>query len=93
MRHRLPEIFPEGGAAGLTPNGVQAARAPSNFDSQHVTPNTPGAKPRVVTPAIPLAWPTGVGFGKDRIYVNDTYNRRVVRVDWTWALDKTLAVK
>ena len=74
-------------------NPILGFGAYGNFDSKYVPPDAPGAKPRVATPAIPLAWPTGVGFGKDRIYVNDTYNRRVVRVDWTWELDKTVEAK
>jgi hypothetical protein len=30
-------------------------------------------------PFYSLAWPTGAGFGENHLYVNDTYNRRVVR--------------
>jgi len=55
-----------------------------NFDSQYVNPNTDRGRenrPTVATPSIPLAWPTGVGVSGDHFYVNDTYNRRVVRVD------------
>lgn len=61
-----------------------------NFDSQYAGQD---GKPRVAVPAIPLAWPTGAGFAKDHIYVNDTYNRRAVRVDWTWTLSQTVEVK
>jgi hypothetical protein len=43
--------------------------------------------------AIPLAWPTGAGFGKDHLYVNDVYNRRVVRVNRTYALEATAPLR
>ena len=42
---------------------------------------------------IPLGWPTGAGFGRDHLYVNDVYNRRVVRVDPVYALETKLALK
>jgi hypothetical protein len=42
---------------------------------------------------IPLAWPTGAGFGKDRLYVNDVYNRRVVRVDHAYALEAVVPAR
>jgi hypothetical protein len=45
------------------------------------------------TAGIPLAWPTGAGFGKDRLYVNDVYNRRVVRVDHAYALEAVVAAR
>jgi len=59
-----------------------------NFDSQFVNPLPTDAKQQglaaISMPDIPLAWPTGAGFGQDHIYVNDTYNRRAVRVDVTF---------
>ena len=44
----------------------------------------------VPVPAIPLAWPIGVGVSQERIYVCDQLNRRVVRVDKTWAAETVL---
>jgi len=64
-----------------------------NFDSQYVPAGAKDQKPTVSGPAIPLAWPTGAGFGKDAIYVNDTYNRRIVRVDRTYAVEELSPVK
>jgi len=62
-----------------------------NFDSQFVRPGSD--KPIVDTPAIPLAWPTGAGVTAEHIYVNDTYARRVVRVDKTYAVEKISKVE
>jgi hypothetical protein len=42
--------------------------------------------------AIPLAWPTGAGFGRDRFYVNDVYNRRIVRIAPVYALEGSVAL-
>jgi hypothetical protein len=64
-----------------------------NFDSRYVPPGAREETPRIASPAIPLAWPTGAGFGKDAIYVNDTYNRRVARVEWTWAVERIVAAR
>ena len=68
-----------------------------NFDSQYVNPSLQEKgkepKPTVAVPAIPLAWPTGAGCSEDHIYVNDTYNRRIVRVDKVWAAETTCDVK
>ena len=58
-----------------------------NFDSQFVVPHAKDAKPTVAVPAIPLAWPTGSGFSEDHLYVNDTYCRRVVRLDKAFAAE------
>jgi DNA-binding beta-propeller fold protein YncE len=44
----------------------------------------------IPVPAIPLAWPIGVGVSRERIYVCDQLNRRVVRVDKTWAEERVL---
>ena len=57
-----------------------------NFDSQYAAGKTPAS-------TIPLAWPTGAGFGKDYLYVNDTYNRRVVQVRPTYVLDAVAMIK
>jgi hypothetical protein len=62
-----------------------------NFDSQYVHPDAAKrshAKPTVPRPEIPLAWPTGAGLSEDHVYVNDTYARRVVRVDKTFAVEE-----
>ncbi len=62
-----------------------------NFDSRYVPAGA--TRPVVDTPAIPLTWPTGAGFTKEHIYVNDTYSRRVVRVDKTYDVDKIVKVE
>jgi len=67
-----------------------------NFDSQYVNPNTEAGKagkPTVAVPEIPLAWPTGAGFSEGRVYVLDTYGRRIVRVDQTFAAEETCEVR
>ncbi|HUT35475.1 MAG TPA: hypothetical protein VNE39_18450 [Planctomycetota bacterium] len=67
-----------------------------NFDSLYVNPNLPegkAGKPTVVIPDIPLGWPTGAGVSRDAIYVCDTYSRRGVRVEYTFAAEETCAVK
>ena len=67
-----------------------------NFDSRYANPDTTAGKkgqPTVATPAIPMAWPTGTGFSEKSIYVCDTYNRRVVRVDKTYRAEETCPVK
>jgi len=64
-----------------------------NFDSQYVPPGSPDGKPLVAVPQIPLAWPTGAGFGPRSIYINDTYSRRVVRADLTWQAEATCALE
>ena len=69
-----------------------------NFDSQFINPHAERAtkgKAIVTVPAIPLCWPTGAGFGKKYLYINDTGNRhrRVVRVALTHTLEVTSPVK
>jgi hypothetical protein len=67
-----------------------------NFDSQYVNPNNEAGKQQkaaVTQPEIPLAWPSGVGFSEGHLYLNDTYNRRVVRVDIASAAEATCDVK
>jgi hypothetical protein len=68
-----------------------------NFDSQFVNPfeadEKKKGKPAIAVPEIPMAWPTGAGFGRDHIYVNDTYNRRAVRVDSVWKAEEICEVR
>jgi hypothetical protein len=67
-----------------------------NFDSQYVNSNTAEGKRGKATvplPAIPLAWPTGAGLSEDHLYINDTYTRRVVRVDRTWKTEQGCVIK
>ncbi|MFP4056825.1 MAG: hypothetical protein ACLF0G_08145 [Candidatus Brocadiia bacterium] len=51
-----------------------------NFDSA-------GADSPIPQPPIPLGWPVGVGVSDDHVYVADMLNRRVVRVDTTYAAE------
>jgi hypothetical protein len=62
-----------------------------NFDSQYV--NGSATRPTVAVPSIPLGWPTGAGVTADHVYVNDTYNRRVVRTDLIYAAEAACDVK
>jgi hypothetical protein len=67
-----------------------------NFDSQYVNPNLESGKekkPTVAVPEFPFAWATGAGTSDGHIYANDTYNRRALRADKTWAAEETVAVK
>jgi hypothetical protein len=64
-----------------------------NFDSQYIPADAKDQKPIVAVPDIPLAWPTGAGFGKDHLYILDTYAKRVARVDLTFAAEEACAVK
>ncbi len=54
-----------------------------NFDCQ-------GGKSLEPKPAIPLGWPVSAGASDLFIYVGDTLNHRVVRVDKAWALEQTV---
>ena len=78
-------------------DAVEEFGAYGNFDSQYVNPSLQeegkDPKPTVAVPAIPLAWPTGAGVSDRHIYVNDTYNRRIVRVDKTWAAEEVCEIK
>jgi hypothetical protein len=77
-------------------NRIVEFGAYGNFDSQYVNPDTDRGRkerPTVATPAIPLAWPTGVGVSEEHFYVNDTYNRRVVRVDKTCAAEALCEIR
>ena len=68
------------------------------FDSMYVNPNTEkdrADKLTVEAPAIPVTWPTGAGFSENRnytIYTNETYSRRVVRVDKIFAVEAVCAL-
>lgn len=66
-----------------------------NFDSQFINDIVAKDKktPTVSVPEIPLAWPTGAGFTKDHVYVLDTYARRAVRLDNTYALEASCEIK
>lgn len=66
-----------------------------NFDSQYVNPASDAGragKPTVALPEIPVAWPSGAGFTENSIYLCDTYNRRVVRVDKTFRAEASCAI-
>jgi hypothetical protein len=64
-----------------------------NFDSQFVPQDSGHGKPLIATPAIPLAWPTGAGFSEKAVYICDTYNRRVVRADFTYQAEALCAAE
>lgn len=51
------------------------------------------AKPTVAGPEFPLAWPAGAGMSDQHIYVIDTYNKRVLRADKTWAAEETCVAR
>ncbi|MDD4889398.1 MAG: hypothetical protein PHU85_05670, partial [Phycisphaerae bacterium] len=51
-----------------------------NEDSQ-------GGNGKLKQPAIPFAWPFAVSVGKSGVYVTDFINRRIVRVDLTYAAE------
>ncbi|MHC4914760.1 MAG: hypothetical protein ACYTGB_04645 [Planctomycetota bacterium] len=77
-------------------NPIVRFGAYGNFDSQYANPNLPQGKegkPTVATPDIPLGWPTGAGLTDRHIYVNDTYNRRAVRVDKSWDAEETCPIQ
>jgi hypothetical protein len=57
-----------------------------NFDAQ----GPMSAEPK---PEIPLGWPVAVGASDKFIYVGDLLNQRIVRVDRTYAVEATCAVK
>lgn len=44
-------------------------------------------------PEVPLAWPTGAAASDGFVYVLDTYNKRVVRADKTWAAEAAVDVR
>jgi hypothetical protein len=64
-----------------------------NFDSQYVPADAKDGKPLIATPEIPLAWPTGAGFTEKAVYVCDTYNRRIVRADFTYKTEALCEVQ
>ena len=57
-----------------------------NFDAQ-------GPESEEPKPDIPLGWPTCAGASDKYIYVGDTLNHRVVRVDKVWAAEQMVDVK
>jgi hypothetical protein len=57
-----------------------------------VHPDAKDGKPIVAAPDIPMCWPTGAGFTEKAVYVCDTYNRRVVRADFTWKAEETCTI-
>jgi hypothetical protein len=63
-----------------------------NFDSQWKMASE-GDAPAIDVPAIPMGWPVGAGFSNRSIYICDSYNRRVVRVDKTWGAEQSCEVK
>jgi hypothetical protein len=67
-----------------------------NFDSQYVNPNNDAGKQNkaaVAQPEIPFAWPSGAGFSEHHLYVNDTYNRRIVRIDFAYGAEAQCEIK
>jgi hypothetical protein len=78
-------------------NQIAEFGAYGNFDSQYVNPTlqegSENRTPSITKPAIPLAWPNGAVWTAGRVYVNDVYNRRIVRVDQTYALEATTEIK
>lgn len=68
-------------------NLISEFGAYGNFDSRFAAGKDD--KPAVVVPEIPLGWPTGAGFSAKHLYVNDTYNRRAVQLDYVWKEDVT----
>ncbi len=57
-----------------------------NFDSQ-------GPKSAISSPSIPLAYPVAVQVSHCHVYVADSANRRVIRVDVRWKAETTCMVK
>ncbi len=74
-------------------NPIAEFGAYGNFDSQLVLPGSEGAVPAIAAPSIPLGWPVGAGLSEKSVYVCDSYNRRVVRVDKTWQAEASCPVK
>ena len=67
-----------------------------NFDSLYLNPNIEAGKQKVPTlavPEIPLAWPTCAGFSAKALYVLDTYNRRVLRIETTFKAEELCEAK
>jgi hypothetical protein len=74
-------------------NRVADIGAYGNYDSQYVPADSKGDQPLVAVPEIPLAWPTGAVISEKHAYVCDTYNRRVVRADFTWKCEEVCDLK
>jgi hypothetical protein len=67
-----------------------------NFDSQFVNPHTDAGKAGKATiagPELPMAWPIGAAITFNSIYVNDLYNRRILRADLTYKAEELCEVK
>jgi hypothetical protein len=52
-----------------------------------------GPDSKIPKPDIPLGWPIGVGVSDEHIYICDQLNRRIVRVDKTYAAEGSCVVK
>ena len=50
-------------------------------------------KSKIGHPDISLAWPTYVAVSDTHAYVNDTLNRRVVKVRLDWKVEESLLLK
>jgi len=40
-----------------------------------------------------MAWPTEAGASEGHLYVLDTYNKRALRADRTWAAEATVTLR
>lgn len=77
-------------------NEILSFGAYGNFDSRYVNAGTAAGKagkPTVAIPEFPLAWPAGAGMSDRYIYVIDTYDKRVLRADKTWAAEERCVAK
>jgi hypothetical protein len=72
-------------------NLIATIGAYGNFDSQYVVEGR--KSPDITVPAIPVAWPTSVGFSRDNLYICDGANRRIVRVKLEWELEQEVVIK
>ena len=74
-------------------NEVKTFGTYGNFDSQYVLPGFPDGKPVVSTSPIPFSWPSAVGVSKSHIYVGDVGNRRIVRLNFAYAVESVIEAK
>lgn len=74
-------------------NSILELGAYGNFDSQYIPPSSKESKPAVAMPEIPIAWATGAALTQNYIFVNDTYNRRAVRVDLKYKAETVCEIK
>jgi DNA-binding beta-propeller fold protein YncE len=72
------------GSYGNFDDGVRAEAAAGQKTDSAAAP---------VKPAIPLAYPVSAKASFKHIYVADSANRRVVRVDPTWKAEESCEVK